>query len=333
MKENNPDLFGTLLLSVFVHILLRSQTLFWTRAGLLAMLPGIALSAFAGLIFAHCWPLVSCRFTGLLFGLLLAFAGAVEIHSLWQLYTVLYPDAVSLLGISLTVLIPVLYLRKISAVAQTGNVVLGLLIAAGAILVLSVANRLRIDNLQIEVLSPNNLGQAVKAQGALYPELLLPALWPDREKRGTHTIIRLAVLGTVFQTAVHLLLELFFGAGMPQAVNPVHQAARFGNLSIFDRLEWLQLLVWTMAVSVKLGLYLYAFTRLAGGQGIRKNNLNGLPQFAAASGMWIILCMIFQRMDVYDLIGNWQTAALWLFTLGIVLAGGIRWVVRKYTQE
>lgn len=212
--------------------------------------------------------------------------------------------------------------------AQTGNVVLGLMVVAGVVLVLSVADRLRIDNLQTDVVSADNLQQALTAQGTLYPELLLPALWPDREKRGSHTIIRLAILGTVFQTGVHLLLELFFGAGMPQAVNPVHQAARFGNLSIFDRLEWLQLIVWTMAVSVKLGLYLYAFTRLTGGKGVRENNLNGLPQFVLASGMWIILCMILKRLDLYAQINAWQTVAVWLFAIGVVLAGGVRWSVK-----
>lgn len=328
MKEKHPDLFGALLLSVFVHILLRSQTLFWTRTGLLAMLPGIAISALVGLLFAHCWPLVKGKLSGGLFGVLLAISAALEIHGLWQLYTVLYPDSVSLLGISLTVLIPVLYLRRISAVAQTGNVVLGLMVVAGVVLVLSVADRLRIDNLQTDVVSADNLQQALTAQETLYPELLLPALWPDREKRGSHTIIRLAILGTVFQTGVHLLLELFFGAGMPQAVNPVHQAARFGNLSIFDRLEWLQLIVWTMAVSVKLGLYLYAFTRLTGGKGVRENNLNGLPQFVLASGMWIILCMILKRLDLYAQINAWQTVAVWLFAIGVVLAGGVRWSVK-----
>ena len=48
MKGNDPSLFGALLLSLLVRILLRTQTLFFSRAGLLTLLPGILLSALGG---------------------------------------------------------------------------------------------------------------------------------------------------------------------------------------------------------------------------------------------------------------------------------------------
>ncbi len=65
---------------------------------------------------------------------------------------------------------------------------------------------------------------------------------------------------------MHLILELFYGAAMPLRIDPVHAAARCGALSIFNRLEWLQFILWVMAVTVKLALYLYALVRLLGGQ-------------------------------------------------------------------
>lgn len=329
MKGNDPSLFGALLLSMFVHTLLRSQTLFWTRAGLLTMLPGILVSALGGIVFAHAWPRARGRASGALFTLLLAFGAALEILNLWRLYTAVYPDAVSLFGICLTVVIPVLYLRRVSAVAQTANVVLGLMIAAGLVLLLSVSGRLRVVNLQTDVTDAASLQTAFSAQCVLYPELLLPALWPDSAKRGRHTILRLAALGGLFNVGVHLLLELFFGAAMPEALNPVHQAARGGNLSIFDRLEWLQLIVWTMAVSVKLGLYFYAGTRLTGGRGINENNLNGLPHFVVCGAALVALCAVLQRYLDLSAAARLQNRAVWGFAALVAVTGGIRWLLGK----
>ena len=69
-----------------------------------------------------------------------------------------------------------------------------------------------------------------------------------------------------FDAAVHLLLELFFGAAMPTRQTPVQGAAQCGALSIFNRLEWLQILLWCMVVTVRLALYLYAMVELWGGR-------------------------------------------------------------------
>lgn len=325
MKGNDPSLFGALLLSLLVRILLRTQTLFFSRAGLLTLLPGILLSALGGVLFARAWGRAQGRAASLLFAALLIFGAVVEILNLWQLYTAVYPDAVSLLGVCLTVLIPVVYLRRVSAIAQTANVVLGLLAAACALLVVSVAGRLRLVNLQTDVLDAAALQSALAAQCTLYPELLLPALWQDSAKRGRHTVLRLAAVGGVFNIGVHLLLELFFGAAMPQAIDPLHQAASRGNLSIFDRLEWLQLIVWTMAVSVKLGLYLYALTRLTGAKGADENSLHGLPGFAGGAAVLVFLCAAAQHWDMAAA-ARLQNLAAWAFAALTVLMGGIRWL-------
>ena len=330
MKGNDPNLFGALLSSLLVHLLLRGQTLFWTRAGLLTLLPGIFVTTAAGLAFCHAWPLARGRVASTVFCCVLAVGAALEILNLWRLYTAVYPDAVSLLGICLTVLIPVVYLRRVSAVAQTANVVLALLLAAGLLLVVSIAPRLRVTNLQVAILTPQTLWQAARAQCVLYPELLLPALWPDRGKRGRHTVFRLAVFSGLFGVGVHLVLELFFGAAMPQASQPMHQAARCGNLSVFDRLEWLQLIVWTMAVAVKLGLYLYAFTRLTGGEGANSDNLRGLPKFLACSAGLVVLCAVADSLfqDAAQLSG-WYAAAVWAFAILTAAMGGVKWLWQK----
>ena len=75
---------------------------------------------------------------------------------------------------------------------------------------------------------------------------------------------------------MHLILELFYGAAMPLHIDPAHAAARCGALSIFNRLEWLQFILWVMAVTVKLALYLYALVRLLGGQNKAEDSAAGM---------------------------------------------------------
>ena len=325
MKRDNPSLYAALQLGLFVNVLLRAQTLFWTRAGILTALPGILITAVAGLVFARAWPLVQCRILRSAFIALLLAGSVLDILSLWQLYSAVYPDVVNLLGICLTALIPVAYLRRVSAIAQTANVVLGLLLVACAALVLSVAGRLRVVNLQTTVIEAAAWKDALSAQCTLYPELLLPALWPDHEKRGTHTVLRLAAFGTAFNLGVHLLLELFFGAAMPDAQNPLHQAARCGALSIFDRMEWLQLIVWTMAVSVKLALHLYAVTRLTGAPRTNENSLTAMPFFAGYTVLLMFLSATARNWD-FTLVSEVRNAAAWSFVALVAGIGGIRWL-------
>lgn len=332
MKRDNPSLYGALQLGLFVNVLLRAQTLFWTRAGLATLLPGILVTAAAGLVFARAWPLAQCLALRCGFIALLLAGSVLDILSLWQLYSAVYPDVVNLLGICLTVLIPVAYLRRVSAIAQTANVVLGLLLAACVILVFSVAERLRVSNLQMVAMGGTDWQDALRAQCTLYPELLMPALWPDHEKRGTHTVIRLAGLGAVFNIGVHLLLELFFGTAMPDARNPLHQAARCGALSVFDRLEWLQLIVWTMAVSVKLALHLYAVTRLAGAPRTTENSLTAMPFFAGYAVALLLLCAIAQNWD-FAMVSQWRNVAAWGFAAAVAGIGGIRWLTGFAAQK
>lgn len=56
----------------------------------------------------------------------------------------------------------------------------------------SVLPRLCIVNLQTAALTQGDFLAAVRDQLTLYPEYLLPALWPEQDKRGRHTLLRLA---------------------------------------------------------------------------------------------------------------------------------------------
>lgn len=101
-----------------------------------------------------------------------------------------------------------------------------------------------------------------------------------------------------FDVGMHLILELFYGAAMPLRIDPVHAAARCGALSIFNRLEWLQFILWVMAVTVKLALYLYALVRLLGGQNKAEDSAAGLDWFPLyLGGIWLF-CAVLRKLDL-----------------------------------
>ena len=249
------------------------------------------------------------------------FSSVLELLRLWQLADRLYPGAITLTSVCLLAVLPVVYLRQVSALSQTARAVLCLLAAATAVMLISVLPRLRITNLQYTDLTRADFLTAAKDQLTLYPEYLLPALWPAQDKRGRHTLLRLAGYALAFDVSIHLLLELFYGAAMPLRADPVHAAARCGALSIFNRLEWLQFILWVMAVTVKLALYLYALVRLLGGRSKAENSAAGLDRFPVyLGGIWL-LCAVLRKIDL-DTALPLRSALTWGFVLLTWIGGG-----------
>lgn len=298
MKRECPSLFAALLLSLLVNVLLRSRSAYWPRAGLAAAPFCALVLAAAGWLFARCWRLTADPVLKLLFGALLVYTSVLELLRLWQLADRLYPGTISLAALCLLVVLPVVYLRRVSALSQTGHAVLCLLAISTAVMLLSVFPRLHITNLQVQPLTRADFYTAAKDQLTLYSEYLLPALWPEQGKRGRHTLLRLAGCALAFDVAIHLVLELFYGAAMPLRADPVHAAARCGALSVFNRLEWLQFILWVMAVTVKLALYLYALVRLLGGQSRAENSAAGLRRFPLYMGCLLFLCAVLRKTDL-----------------------------------
>ena len=298
MKRESMSLFAALLVSLLVNVLLRSQTAYLTRAGLAAAVFCVPILAAVGWLFARCWRLTADPVLKLLFGALLVYTSVLELLRLWQLAGRLYPGAVTLTSVCLLVVLPVVYLRRVSALSQTAHAVLCLLVVATAVMLVSVLPRLRVTNLQIAPLTQGDFLAAAKDHLTLYPEYLLPSLWPEQDKRGRHTLLRLAASALLFDVGMHFVLELFYGAAMPLRVDPVHAAARCGALSIFNRLEWLQFILWVMAVTVKLALYLYALVRLLGGQSKAENSAAGLDRFPLYVGSIWLLCAVLRKTDL-----------------------------------
>lgn len=327
-KNNTPSLFGALLVGLLSNVLLRAQTGFWARAGA-AMAPlSIAALAGAGWLFARCWRAWPNAVFRWMLALLLVFSSVLELLRLWRLSARIYPDTVTLAAICLMVLLPVIYLRRVSAISQTANVLLCLLAAAAVGMVLSVSPRLRVAHLQMPALEYGTLRDAANAQLVLYPEYLLPALWPEHEKRGDHTLARLAAWAVLVDVGAHCLLELFFGAAMPGQSDPIHAAARCGALSIFNRLEWIQLVLWTMAVSLKLALYLYALCRLWNMPGGTGNTAVGLNRFPLYFGGMLLLCVVLRKVDVTQMLAVRNQAA-WGLAAAVWIGGGIAWLLPK----
>ena len=219
MKRDRPSLWAALTTGVLVNVLLRSQSAYWPRAGALAALVCAPLLAAAAWAFARAWRAGQSPLLRLLFAALLAYSAALELLHFWALTQRLY-TGLPLTVVCLMLLLPGVYLRRVSAISQTAHVVLCLLLLASGFMLLTVLPRLRVTNLQTFALRPADLLTAAQEQLTLYPEYLLPALWPQRGRQKRCPLLRLALAALWFDVGIHLVLELFYGARCRCASTP-----------------------------------------------------------------------------------------------------------------
>lgn len=257
---------------------------------------------------------------------LLAISSALEILRLHALFGSAYPGTLGLAGTCFVVLAPVIYLRREPALRQTANALLVFGAACMAIMVLSVAPRLRVPNLHAAPLTGQDWQAAFVSQLALPPEYLLFALWPPQPGQRCRKAVTFAASALGFDAAVHLLLELFFGAAMPTRQTPVQGAAQCGALSIFNRLEWLQILLWCMAVTVRLALYLYAMVELWGGRAGAGSAAAGLDRYPLYFGGMALLCAVLRTVPLEQAF-YWRSAVCWGFAAVVMVTGGCQWLV------
>ena len=182
---------------------------------------------------------------------LLAISSALEILRLHALFGSVYPGTLGLAGTCFVVLAPVIYLRREPALRQTANALLVFGAACMAIMVLSVAPRLHVPNLHAAPLTGQDWQAGVCFSAGAPAGISAVCLLAPQPGQRCRKAVTFAASALGFDAAVHLLLELFFGAAMPTRQTPVQGAAQCGALSIFNRLEWLQILLWCMAVTVR----------------------------------------------------------------------------------
>ena len=145
MQKSNVDFYPVLLLSILADTLLRLHTGYWARAGLLALPASAAVLAAVLLLVSTSWQ--GNALLQKVLCVLLAISSALEILRLHALFGSVYPGTLGLAGTCFVVLAPVIYLRREPALRQTANALLVFGAACMAIMVLSVAPRLRVPNL------------------------------------------------------------------------------------------------------------------------------------------------------------------------------------------
>ena len=161
MQKSNVDFYPVLLLSILADTLLRLHTGYWARAGLLALPASAAVLAAVLLLVSTSWQ--GNALLQKVLCVLLAISSALEILRLHALFGSVYPGTLGLAGTCFVVLAPVIYLRREPALRQTANALLVFGAACMAIMVLSVAPRLRVPNLHAAPLT----GQDWQASMAL----------------------------------------------------------------------------------------------------------------------------------------------------------------------
>lgn len=327
MKRECPSLLAALAVGILVNVLLRSQTAYWPRAGSATALVCVPLLAGSAWLFARAWRWGENPLFRLLFTILLVYASVLELLRFWKLAQRLYPGEIPLISVCLMILLPVVYLRRVSAISQTAHVVLCMLVLATAFMLLTVLPRLHLTNLQMFSLQTEDYLGAAREQMILYPEYLLPALFPVQRERTQHPLLRLAFFALWFDVGLHLMLELFYGAAMPLRLDPIHAAARCGALSVFNRLESLQLILWGMAVTLKLALYLYAMMCLLSRKGTGGSSvaLRSFPLYFA--GLWL-LCVLLRKTDL-QLAIQARNLCTWGLVALVGMGGAAAWICQK----
>lgn len=93
-------------------------------------------------------------------------------------------------------------------------------------------------------------------------------------------------------------------------------------------MEWLQLILWVMAVTIKLALYFYAMTRLLGGEARQENAAANLGPFYVYLLLMPTVCLLLRGLDV-DAALRWRSAFTWGFVLLAWIGGAAAWLCPK----
>lgn len=198
------------------------------------------------------------------------FATALAVSVVCQLYQVqrFYGDTIetelSLFWCTLVVAAAVLYGVRagLGGLTRTANAFLWVCAGAAALLLLSVAGQLRVNNLQIEASPWTRLWQAAPVRLLALPEFLLPA-WLAASPRAGRRVTAGVLGGYALALALLAVLgEAVLGAGYAGQSHPVYTVARLGGVSVFRRLDAVHVSVWLLLALLRLMLSVWALWRL-----------------------------------------------------------------------
>lgn len=239
------------------------------------------------------------------------FSAAVDLLDLNRFYQAAYPNQLHgwVLGILLLGAAGMITGGELRTLKHLTRLVFPLLGISLGLLVLSCAGLLHTANLT--AWEEREVARAALSLRDLvpWPEYLALALWGSRE--GNAPLLWVPMAKTGISIFVLILAELALGDRGAQW--PSHSLSLLGQLSVFNRLEWIQITVWLLLLMTRLAFSLYLLERLTGKS----------PWWLHAAAIWAgFLCL-----STLDPAKVWaiQRAILWGGT-GIILARGVcRW--------
>lgn len=246
----------------------------------------------------------------LILGVLLYSAGA-DLMDLNRFYQTAYPQQVPGWILSLLMLGSAAILAKgeLRTLKNLTRVVFPLLVISLALLILSCAEMFHLNNLTSwgwdrisrEMFSLDNL--------ILWPEYLALALWVTEE--GEASLFWVPLVRAGVYSLILVMAEMAFGNR--GARWPAQSLSLLGQLSVFNRLEWIQITVWLLLLMTRLAFYLY----------LSRSILEKSDSFVLAGAAWALSIGLTALEP--EMIWEIQQAALWAVA-GIILVRRVcRW--------
>ncbi|MGN0975352.1 MAG: hypothetical protein ACI4OL_05065 [Gemmiger sp.] len=319
-KKDSDGLLGVFVLCLLVEHLLRGsfnssaapmlQTLLFSAVILAVVMSWFVWAQEQTCRVGWCKKLIQ----GVLAGVL-ALAGASSALEAGRFCRYAYGDDASLLYAAVMVMVPMLFLKKKTSLSGAAGLTLAAFAASFAVFLFSVFGRLRVQDLQFSM--PGQIAGALEEQLILYPEYLLPAFWYTDKKQRCRNAQVLPVWNLAILSALYVVLEMLFGAGLSQRVNPFHSAAALGAISVFERMEWAMLMLGTAAVSVKLALYTVSLFRVFQQEEMLKKSARG-P--LGCSAVLLGLGLVLRNVPAQDLT-SWLNIGLWGMVITVCVIG------------
>lgn len=239
------------------------------------------------------------------------FTASVDLLDLNRFYQSAYPNQLHgwLLGILLLGAAGMMTGGELRTLKHLTRLMFPLLGISLALLTLSCAGLFHTSNLTAWE-GTEILREAFSLRDLIpWPEYLALVLWGSRE--GTAPLFWVPAARTGISAFILTLAELALGDR--GARWPAHSLSLLGQLSVFNRLEWIQITVWLLLLMTRLAFLIYLAGRLT----------ENFPWWINTAAIWTgFLCL-----SMLDATRVWavQRAVLW-GTAGIILIRGLcRW--------
>ena len=199
-----------------------------------------------------------------LFAAALAVSVVCQLYQLQRVYSATLETELSRFWSTLVVGAAVLYgvHAGLGGLTRTANAFLWVCVGAAALLLLSVAGQLRVNNLQTGATPWARLWQAVPVRLLALPEFLLPAWLAATPRTGRRVAAGVLAGYAVLLALLAVLGEAVLGAGYAGQSHPVYTVARLGGVSVFRRLDAIHVSVWLLLALLRLMLSVWALWRL-----------------------------------------------------------------------